>query len=312
MLSYFESIDPDWFGPQYKSGYTCQTCHVKYATTTELFHCLDCKDYNECADCVWNKETKDRTARNGTELVLDRGFLEKMFHVAKQGGAYSLVPKTSKRPNKLSLITGKHWDLTEIERQPVPTAYFEVKFHSFDTLKRVGIGIGNQIFVQHELLGCQQNSFAWYNNGQICHNAEDNLLEVFARFRPGDTVGAGILYDSFNTRRLYFTKNGKLVMSKSLSEFKVRSCFNLGLVVAYPGPVPRGMDCFPGITCTDDADVSFSVNFVGPFLFDTGEIPDYSQAPKHCYINELPREILATILSESNMARVWKEQQPVS
>jgi hypothetical protein len=291
VMSYFSSFDADWFGAQHNSGYTCQTCHVKYDTTTELFHCLDCNDYNECVKCVWHKNAKDVTAKNPQELVLNQGLLAKVLQIHQ--GRYTLNATASNCPTKMSVITGKCWDLKEIEQKPAPAAYFEVKFHSFDELKRVGIGIGNQIFVQHDLLGFQQNSFAWYNNNQICYNSPRNQEDTFTRFRPGDTVGAGILYDSFNTRLLYFTKNGKFVAS-------------------YPAAIPKAMDCFPGVTFSKNSDVSFSVNFIGPFAFDTSTILDYRH-DKNCYIDQLPSEILAVILSQSIAGQLssLKQQQSV-
>jgi hypothetical protein len=255
---------------------------------------------------VWHKNAKDVTATNPQELVLNRGLLAKVLQLHQ--GRYTLNATASNCPTKMSVITSKCWDIKEIEQKPAPAAYFEVKFHSFDELKRVGIGIGNQIFVQHELLGFQQNSFAWYNNNQICYNSPRNQEDTFTRFRPGDTVGAGILYDNFNTRLVYFTKNGKFVASKSSRNGTlVRTDF----VCLKGATITKAMECFPGVTFSKNSDVSFSVNFVGPFAFDTSTIPDYRH-DKHCYIDELPSEILAVILRQSIAGQLISLEQQQS
>lgn len=72
------------------------------------------------------------------------------------------------------------------------------------------------------------------------------------------------------------------------------------------------MDCFPGVTFSKNSDVSFSVNFIGPFAFDTSTILDYRH-DKNCYIDQLPSEILAVILSQSIAGQLssLKQQQSV-
>ena len=70
-------------------------------------------------------------------------------------------------PANVSLITSGYWDLSNISTLPADNAYFEVQFLSFNPDAVVGIGIGNEIFESHALLGNQQNSFAYYNNGQV-------------------------------------------------------------------------------------------------------------------------------------------------
>lgn len=51
----------------------------------------------------------------------------------------------------------------------------------------------------------------WVSEKSKSHECE------FPTIQPGDTIGAGILMDSYNLRRLYFTKNGNMLGKESLS-----------------------------------------------------------------------------------------------
>ncbi len=72
----------------------------------------------------------------------------------------------------------------------------------------------------------------------------------------GDTIGVGIVIDSYNQRRLYFTKNGQLL------DF-------------YAQRVHIGMDCFPAVSFTRGSGVEFEVKLTGPFKFDPNSLPNY-------------------------------------
>jgi hypothetical protein len=85
------------------------------------------------------------------------------------------------------------------------------------------------------------------------------------------------LYDSFNSRRLFFTKNGAML-----------GCF--------PAGIHKGMDCFPGVSFTNKSEVSFTVNMAGPFKFDLQSIPNYRNE-KTDRMSTVPAEIVAGILS---------------
>jgi hypothetical protein len=94
---------------------------------------------------------------------------------------------------------------------------------------------------------------------------------------PGDTIGAGIVIDSFNQRRLYFTKNGQL-----LDFFQQR--------------IHIGMDCFPGVSFTKGSGVQFEVKLAGPFKFDVNSLPNYRPDRENRF-EKLPQEIIATCYS---------------
>lgn len=42
-------------------------------------------------------------------------------------------------------------------------------------------------------------------------NSIQDAEDRFAKYSNGDTVGVGLLLDSFNQRKLFFTKNGQLI-----------------------------------------------------------------------------------------------------
>jgi hypothetical protein len=146
-----------------------------------------------------------------------------------------------------------------------------VTFHKFNFREgKVSVGIGNQIFVQNQLLGYQQNSFGYYSDGFVSQNANQNVRQ-FVAFTERDTVGVGVLLDSYQLRKVFFTINGRFVG-------------------AYSERIHAGMDCFPGVSFTKGSEVSFSVNMTGPFKFDLRNIPNYRHAKK-AHFSTLPREI---------------------
>ncbi len=55
------------------------------------------------------------------------------------------------------------------------------------------------------------------------------------------------------------------------------------------------MDCFPGVSFSNDSEVKFSVNFTGPFKFDVNSVPDYRN-DRACRFGAAPTEIIAQIL----------------
>lgn len=87
-------------------------------------------------------------------------------------------------------------------------------------------------------------------------------------------MGAGIVVDSFNQRRLYFTKNGQL-----LDFFQQR--------------IHIGMDCFPAVSFTKGSGVQFEVKLTGPFKFDPNSLPNYRPDIENRF-EKLPQEIIAT------------------
>jgi hypothetical protein len=151
----------------------------------------------------------------------------------------------------------------------------EVKFKAFNKGSTVGVGIGNQIFRQNEFLGHQQNSYGVFNDGTACVNSPHTQFAC-PQFEAGDTIGIGIMKDSFNQRVVFFTKNGKRVGT-------------------FEQTVHLGMDCFPGVFFSKDSKVEFKENFDGPFKCDLTTV-----AGARCdkdLLSNLPTEITEIICS---------------
>jgi hypothetical protein len=89
-----------------------------------------------------------------------------------------------------------------------------------------------------------------------------------------------MLLDSYNQRRLFFTKNGQLVGT-------------------YPARIHRGMDCFPGVSFTKSSGVDFTANLSGPFQFDVNAIPDY-RSDRTDRFEQLPLELLAVCIAQAS------------
>lgn len=163
----------------------------------------------------------------------------------KDCGVGRKYPKIS----HMSVTTSKYWDLMAIEKVFPTTAYFEVTFYKKEGL--LGVGIGNQIHRHTQMLGYQQNSFGVLSDGtvsitqswvrkfhyqsdtchskchlqkikiilrfltdvpQISYNHKRNAISVPGiKFSKNDVIGLGVMYDTFNQRRLFFTKNGQYV-----------------------------------------------------------------------------------------------------
>lgn len=56
------------------------------------------------------------------------------------------------------------------------------------------------------------------------------------------------------------------------------------------------MDVFPGVSFAQKAAANFSINFKGPFLFDTNSIPNY-RADTENRMTNIPPELVAMCLS---------------
>jgi hypothetical protein len=99
------------------------------------------------------------------QIRLEPRLLSKAFDT--DGKLQYTLGNTKNVPQSASTISNHCWDLSKIESEPVPHAYFEVTFDKFNKNAVVGVGIGNQIFVQNQLLGLQQNSFGYLSNGGV-------------------------------------------------------------------------------------------------------------------------------------------------
>lgn len=103
--------------------------------------------------------------------------------------------------------------------------------------------------------------------------------------------GVGILYDSFNQRRLFFTKDGKM-----LGESSWTANMKLTIFAEYfPAVIHKGMDVFPGISFEKTARIEFTANFTGPFKLDPRTILNY-RADTADRLSKIPSEILAQCL----------------
>eukprot|EP00029_Vermamoeba_vermiformis_P011690 TRINITY_DN649_c0_g3_i1.p1 TRINITY_DN649_c0_g3~~TRINITY_DN649_c0_g3_i1.p1 ORF type:complete len:498 (+),score=71.87 TRINITY_DN649_c0_g3_i1:308-1801(+) len=276
--------DSSWFTSDYVSAneYRCDMCRKR--SKGPVYHCVECGNYDECPDCfkhVTNdtSTTDQSNQNNDSEYQLDIGLLS---HVITKSGnnVYELTKRSKKKsPQAASMISRYCWDLSHIDTAPVHSAYFEVTVHQLAG-QYMSVGVGNQIFVQNQLLGYQQNSFGYCNNGQVTQNVGTNM-QLFPSYGTGDTIGVGMLLDSFNMRRLYFTKNGQF-----LGRFNER--------------VHVGMDCFPGVSLTPNTcqQVKFTMNTTGPFEFDVASIPDY-RTNRVNWFEQMPAELIVKCLSKA-------------
>lgn len=259
----------------HNSNLQCSRCNNRCKGT--FYVCPECPfNYYECSTCAYSLINNELSASK--EMKLDLVNLDHVIH-STASNTYKLEVGDKRCPDAMSLISQQHWDLSRIDAEPAPNAYFEVTFKSFSD--SVGVGIGNQIFSQNCMLGQQQNSYGYLSDGSLWVSNKSKVRECtqFPQIEPGDTIGAGILIDSFTLRRLYITKNGNML-----------GCF--------PGRVHRGMDCFPGVSFKKNSGVEFEVNMIGPFKFDVNSVPNYRN-DKTDRLQTIPKEVIANILSYS-------------
>jgi hypothetical protein len=76
----------------------------------------------------------------------------------------------------------------------------------------VSVGFGDKMFPKQGYMpgGAIQNSFG-YLSSKGCLFARSTMTLQAETFGAGNTVGCGIMTDSFNQRRLFWTKDGKMV-----------------------------------------------------------------------------------------------------
>jgi hypothetical protein len=269
----------------------CNSC--KKTTNDRTYYCPQC-DYRECGDCALPKTALTPVTQMQLQVNLLSDFLK-----SNGPNHYQLTVSDMPCPSRMALIANRHWDLSQIDREPVP--HFEVTFSHFEADSLVSVGIGNQIFVQNQLLGYQQNTFGYLSSGEAAQNVGANVQlyssygqgtlglyqnSVFDSHRLylGDTVGTGVLLDTFNRHRLFFTKNGQMI-------------------AMYSEPIHTGMDCFPGVSFTKTSGVEFDMNMSGPFKFDVSAIPDYRKE-KIDRFHLLPPEVWANCLTYASISPI--------
>ncbi len=165
--------DPSWFTTDYDTSYICDVCNV--LSNGPVYHCVECGNYDECPSCFKQLVTDPpaEEVSNDNEMQLDVGLLSHV--ITKSGNVYELNKRNNyKVLQAASMITTKCWDVSQIDSAPVPSAYFEVTFHHLEG-QYVSVGVANQIFVQNQLLGYEQNSFGYCNNGHVTQNVGTNL-----------------------------------------------------------------------------------------------------------------------------------------
>jgi hypothetical protein len=98
-----------------------------------------------------------------------------------------------------------------------------------------------------------------------------------AAFGKGDTVGCGLMIDSFNRRVVFYTLNGKF----------------LGFIQPLH-EIPWSALVVPCISSDGKAEITPS--FILPFKWNAAEYKIYKPPTEDCAMNALPTEILETIL----------------
>jgi hypothetical protein len=287
QLLKLNSAQGSWVEQGYNGVYECDICGTTSDSVT--YHCVECGNYDECPKCALKgNDLASRVSESASDLQLDLGDLKHVINSKGQKYSLNMGPNTL-CPAHMSVKTSKYWDLSSIERQPEPHAYMEVTFEELAKDALVSVGVGNQIFAQNEMLGYQQNSFGVFNNGKASVNSASSVKSFFnMTYGKGDTIGVGVLFDSFNQRKAYFTKNGQYV----------------GVI---EDTLHKGMDCFPGVSFAKHSQVAFTVNFTGPFKFDANSIPNYREK-QNSYISDMPNDVFAIIagLSVISVAQAFE------
>lgn len=204
LLGFERANDPLFFNENYNGNYNCDQC--KKDQSGEVFHCLECEVYDECPTCAKAGSTTPLTLGEtaqvlgnfvGSALKRPRASSTKEetpppqkvpalppTHLEVQHLSSAMIVDNNtmtlksavKVPIGASMISNQPWDLSTIETEPVPNAYMEVTFNKFISDGFVGVGIGNQIWVQNQMLGLQQNSYGYFNDGTVSNSfrAHDN------------------------------------------------------------------------------------------------------------------------------------------
>ncbi len=182
LLKFPKAKNPLWFSSNYNGSFKCDRCNKNQ--TRAVYHCVECGDYDECQYCGI-EATKNKSVSQPQDMTMDLGFLPANI-LKKEGNKFSLSAiNARKAPQATAVIANKHWDLSCIDDAPAANAYFEVTFTKLnDKEGKVSVGLGNQIFVQNQLLGYQQNSFGYMNTGVVSQNVGANPQQY-----PAYTIG---------------------------------------------------------------------------------------------------------------------------
>ncbi len=197
-MRFEKAMDPKFFPRAYNTGeFICSICSG--TSKGPVYHCVECGEYDECSKCFGavaaspfaalgslvgaslqgqNNSPKKEVSNNVMSLNLN--LVGGSFTRDPRPHAYRLITDPKNFPKTASAIANRPWNLSQISQMPANDAYFEVTFDRFNNDEEVGIGIGNQIFVQNKYLGAQQNSFGYFKSGvvRLSFHSFDRLIVI--------------------------------------------------------------------------------------------------------------------------------------
>jgi hypothetical protein len=97
------------------------------------------------------------------------------------------------------------------------TITFNKNIDSFDENEYINIGFGNKDITYRTYLGAHNSdsisysSYGLIKSGFIKDKNNYKKNPMSSSWKPGDTIGAGIIYISYNKIKVFFTLNGKLI-----------------------------------------------------------------------------------------------------
>lgn len=143
----------------------------------------------------------------------------------------------------------------------------------------VMLGFSDFFFDSYNAIGKMGNAVGWVDPKQICFTTPTSQVEPLVQ-KTGDIFGCGIMMDSYNTNRIFITKNGKWI--GFITDLFMRK-------------VHDGMDCFPTISFLGSATVSYNFG-ASKFIWDAKNAPKFQRTNG---INAVPAEVLSIILEVS-------------
>eukprot|EP00029_Vermamoeba_vermiformis_P003559 TRINITY_DN14103_c0_g1_i1.p1 TRINITY_DN14103_c0_g1~~TRINITY_DN14103_c0_g1_i1.p1 ORF type:complete len:585 (-),score=34.51 TRINITY_DN14103_c0_g1_i1:244-1998(-) len=254
----------------------CGICNAVIDKTKSIYGCYECLKYAECETCSVEQF-------RGDTATLDVDVLSNILKCDETLHEYALLAHDDTLcPNNMNVVTPGYMDLTELHDKPLDDAYFEVTFLAFNSEEKVGILLTTERQSQAKLFGSEAT--VYMNDGTLYYSSFRNPLATVNQIQPGDTVGMGLLLDSYHTTRLFVTHNG--VLQNSATPKSENKKYSLGV-------------CF-----TKHSAVRFKTQLRGPYLFDLKSIPDYRSVRTNI-LEQVPREIPLLLLSW--MARIPEE-----
>jgi hypothetical protein len=237
--------------------------------------CYDCMKYAEHEVCAQEQLRDDTATLNIDTLnhVLKYDESTREYALSLNDGAIC--------PKEMSVLTRGFVDLTELFDKPLDDAYFEVTFLAFKSEEKVGIIVDSERESQPLLFG--PDATAFMNDGKVYYASLRHSISSFVPICPGDTVGMGMLLDSYNQTRLFLTHNGVVHKSTLL--------------------LTKDKKYSPGVCFTKNSAVRFKFQARGPFVFDLSRIPNHRNVRLN-YLEQVPREIPLLLLS-------WLVDKPV-